>query len=213
MKFNLFGNKNYLKTERENYVKEFRVNSEIKITPCSKFVACMEKLSRNYVLALKDHNTTETLQVANKSDVEFYEGYEFSPEYTDSVRRNLSRSAYALYMLFVKIIEGINYLENKVDIDKKQLLNDIKIDISALNNIILNIYQHLTMTNDVPVIENNQDIPSSIDGLLKYIKELILKAIEELINLSQGLIIDYISKQLDIIINKLITYLEKLDNL
>lgn len=213
MRFNLFGNKpNILKTERENYVKEFKVEKEITITPCTKFVACLEKLSRNYVLALKEQSHTETLQVANQNDIEFYEGYEFAPNYTDSVRTKLSNSAYQVYNIFSCVIEALNRFE-RLSSNSKSAINNIKLDLSAISNIVLNIYQHLTMTFDVPNNENCGDIPNSFEELLKYIKQLILSAINELIELSHGLIIEYISKQLDVIINKLLVYFDTIESL
>lgn len=213
MRFNLFGNKSILKDVRENYVKEFKINGEIKITPCSKFVACMEKLSKNYVLALKDITHSETLQVANKSDIEFYEGYEFATEYTDSLRSNLCKTTSTLYGVINEIVNTMNLLINKIPDDKKNVFNDIKLDILTLNNIVLNIFKHLTMTNDMPVIEYKNQPYSSIEDLLRYLKNLILKAIEELLNIEQGLIIEYITKQVNLIINKFLMYLEEINKL
>lgn len=210
MRFSLFGFNNNIQKERQQYVKQYKVEKEIIISPCSKFVACIEKLSRNYVLALREHGGAETLQVANRSDVEFFEGYEFADEYTDSVRRHLSKSSYKIYQLFARIIESINRADRLLNNDNKSVLNDIKLNLSSFNNIILNIYQHLTMNNDVPQVENNDDIPNGIEKLLQYIKELILQAVEELTFIGQGIIIDYITKQIDSLINKLLLYYEKI---
>ena len=70
MKFDILNNK--IKLQRENYVKANKVFDEIKIEPCGKYVACLDKLSSNYVLALVDG--VETMQVANSNDIEFFEG-------------------------------------------------------------------------------------------------------------------------------------------
>jgi len=197
-----------LKTERENYVKQFKVNSDVIIEPCDKFVACLNKLTKNYVLALKD-NGTETLQIARHNDIEFFEGYELTPNYTDSVRKNMCKQVKNLYFTILELIESLNILENQLH-DKKDIVNDIKLNTSVICSIVLNIYQHLTMTNDIPHRDNNHSLPSDLKELLQYIKLLIIDAIDYLNNLASSTIIDYISNTLDNIINNLLNYYNKI---
>ena len=84
-----FSLKNSLKKSRQEYVKEYKVGGEIRIVACGKFVACLDKLSRDYVLALRDSANIETLQIANQNDIEFFEGYELTPQFTDDLRKKL----------------------------------------------------------------------------------------------------------------------------
>lgn len=206
MRFNFFW-KN-LKTERENYVKEFKVSGDVKIEPCEKFVACLDKLSRNYVLALK--SGAEIMQVANNNDIEFFEGYEITPSFTDSVRKNLSLLTKKLYIILGELIESLNDLDNK-EFDNKDMVNDIKLSVSVINKIVLNMYQHLTMTFDVPEMEYNSSRPSGLKELLNYIKMLIISAVEHLNNIASSSLIEYISRAVDNIINQLLNYYNKLN--
>jgi len=208
-----YPNKNKIKVARENYVKEFRVNKELTITPCNKFVAVLEKLSKNYSLALRDSAHIETLQVANQNDIEFYEGYEFAPNYTDSVRQKIARSTYSIYNIVGCIILGLDSLEKLSTNDKRVIVNDIKLSLSVINNIISNVYQHITMTNENIVFEGCDGIPNGIKEIIEYIKNLIIKAINELTALIENTTIEYIVRQVEIIIEKLRTYFEEIANM
>lgn len=208
-----YPNKNNIKVVRENYIKEFKVNKESIITPCNKFVAVLEKLSKNYSLALRDSAHIETLQVANQNDIEFYEGYEFAPNYTDGVRQKIARSTYSIYNILGCIIMGLDSLEKLSSNDRRVVLNDIKLNISVINNIVSNIYQHITMTNENILFEDCGEIPNEIKGIIEYIKTLIMKAINELIGLIENTTIEYIVRQVEIIIEKLRTYLDEINNM
>lgn len=210
--FNLPKNTN-IKIVRENYVKEFKVTKELRVEPCEKFVAIFEKLSKNYALALRDNASIETLQIANQNDIEFYEGYELAPHYTESVRLRLARSAYSIYNILGCIVAGMDRLEKNIDNGKKSIINDIKLNINVINNIISNIYQHITMTNDNINFDGCGDIPSGVRELIEYIKMLIGKAINELIGLIENTTIEYILRQAEIIIQKLYMYLASLVNM
>ena len=143
-----FSLKNALKKTREQYVKEFKVSGEIKIEPCEKFVACLDKLSKNYVLALRDGANIETLQIANQNDIEFFEGYELTPQLTNDLRKKLCFKITDAYGMLLHLISMFNEFEKGVHGDTKNAVNDIKLDFSALKSIIKNIYQHLTMSNN-----------------------------------------------------------------
>ena len=202
MKFDLF-NKN-LQLTRENYVKQFRFKKEIKITPCDKFVACLCKLTQGYVLALKDTGT-EIMQVASHNDIEFYEGYELTPNYSDSVRLKLCENIKKSYLLAIKLINSLNQHE-RLDNDNKYIVNDIKLNTNVISDIINNIYQYITMTDDNIEIDYDNTIPNNIKDLLNYIRKLLIDLIENLINTSSLTIIDFVTKTIDSIITKLFNY-------
>lgn len=203
MGINFFLKNNRLKSEREQYVKEFKVD-DIKIEPCGKFVACLEKLSKNYVLALRDNTSIETLQVANQNDIEFYEGYEIATAFTDDLRKKLCISMRRIYWHINDIVEMINKLERIVDNENKDLLNDIKLDFNVTNGVILNIFQHLTMTNEIPVFNTNGQY--DLKNIIERLKELMLETLKEIIDVNSKIAIDYISRQIELAIEKIILY-------
>lgn len=198
-----FNLKNTLKKTREQYVKEFRVSGEIKIEPCDKFVSCFEKLSKNYVLALRDNSSIETLQIANQNDIEFYEGYEIIPRYTNDLRKQLCEKLNNINALISNIVLLLSDIENVQDIENKNILNDIKLDFNVINTIIKNIYKHLTMTNNELI--NNID-NTNCRCKIEQLKQYIVKLINELIDVKSKLIIEYIDRQLDIVIDRCINH-------
>ena len=173
-----FNLKNVLKQTRERYIKEFKVSGEIKIEPCGKFVACLEKLSKNYVLALKDNASIETLQVANQNDIEFYEGYEISPQYTDDLRKQLCDKVMQIIQSISIIVGLLSKLETKGDINENGMFNDMKLDFNVIKSIIENIYRHLTMTNN-GVAERIEENKSR--DILTRLKEELVGLIDQLI--------------------------------
>ena len=211
MGINFAWTNNLLKKKRMDYVKEFKIDNSIKIEPCSKFVACFEKLSKSYALALRDNSTIETLQVANQKDIEFFEGYEIANKYTDDLRRSLCNKSATVYSLINMIRSMLNKLENLVGGDSKGLLNDIKLDFSVISSVVLNIYQHLTMTNDTPSFDNYEG-NSDLRELLNNLKKYIIEVVDMLIEIKSGIIIDYISRQLQIIIDKILNHYNKIIN-
>ena len=198
-----FNLKNTLKRTREQYVKEFKVSGEIKIEPCDKFVACLEKLSKNYVLALRDNANIETLQIANQKDIEFYEGYEIVPQYTDDLRRQLCHKLTRVNQLLARIITTLSEFDKWVDVDNKTRLNDTKLELNVIKRIVNNIFQHLTMTDNdaVESVENNA-IKDKVEMLISD----LIKLIEMLIDIKSKMIIDYMVKQLDVIIYKILNF-------
>lgn len=209
MAINFFLKNNKLKNIREQYIKECRVD-EIKIEPCGKFVACLEKLSKNYVLALKDNANIETLQVVNQNDIEFYEGYEISPSLTDDLRKKVCLLTRKIYCNIKSIIEMLNKLERDLN-ENKYVVNDIKLDFNVMSDIFINIYQHLTMTDEVPTcgLEKQDDLKNVLENL----RSLILDTLKEIIELNTKIIINYITRQLDVIMEKILLYYNQLANI
>jgi hypothetical protein len=205
-----FNLKNVLKQTRERYVKEFKVSGEIKIEPCGKFVACLEKLSKNYVLALKDSASIEALQVANQNDIEFYEGYEIIPQYTDDLRRQLCDKVMKIIVSLANIIGLISEVETGGNINENGILNDMKLDFNVIKSIIENIYKHLTMTNNI-VLERIEEAKSR--DIFIRLKDELIGLINQLIDVKSKLIIDYIVRQIDMIIDKVVNHTYKLENL
>lgn len=202
MGINFFWKNNSLKNERMDYVKQFKTKGDVKIEPCTKFVACLDKLSKNYVLALRDNASIETLQIANQNDIEFFEGYEIFQNYTDDLRKKLCRklcNAYSMIESTKNIIDKILHITHN---DNTVALNDIKVEFSVISRIILNICQHVTMTNDIPDSEFFENDTNSLKDLLNILKSYVLQLVGLLIDINSALIIDYISKQLQTTIDK-----------
>lgn len=193
MRFSLANGKlNDIKAVRESYVKQYKVK-EVEITPCEKFVACLCKLTRNYVLALRDTATIETLQIVNQNDLEFFEGYEITGNYTDSVRLNICKKVRKAYLLIVSII---NNIRNKkyISHDNNYILYDNIEQLTVIKNILLNIFQYLTMTNIIP--DEQFEITENINNN-------ILQLIDELSDIRASVIISHIEKIITEIIDKL----------
>lgn len=203
MGLNLFF-KNALKSAREQYVEEFKVKDNVKLEPCDKYVACISKLTRNYVLALRDVGV-ESLQVANQNDSEFFEGYDITPEFTDEVRKNLALKIRQVSESLGLIVTALDRLMSMVSYDVRQRASDIKNDISAINDIVGNIYTSITMTAE-KLNHDNDNLPNGLRELLEYIKQRIIDVAKNLADISQGTIIGYISKQIDNIIDRMLNY-------
>ena len=201
MGINFFLKNINLKKAREQYVDECRVE-DVRIEPCGKFVACIEKLSRNYVLALKDMSSTEILQVASQNDIEFYEGYELAPAYTDDLRKKICVILRNVYDKIVNIAKLLSDIEWR-GVENKNILNDIKLNFNVISSVVENIFKHIAMTNELPV--------QMVNNTLK-LKELMFSALEDIIELKSKINIEYIVKQLDIIIDKIILYYESIKN-
>lgn len=199
MNFGFFNKSNNLKIQREEFAKTNAVNDLTEIVPCKKFVAVQEKLSKNYCLALSDTTTIEAQQVADPNNVEFYEGYEMATQYTDSVRKNAVDIALKIYENFEQIISCLGNYSEGYNFDNIIALSDIKIEMDVNKDIILNIFQHLTMTSNVPRVKDNEP-KAKIRS--KDLKRLILSTVGLIINLKSKLIIDYIVRQLDIMLDK-----------
>ena len=171
---------------------------------------CLDKLSNNYVLALKDSASIEALQVANQNDIEFYEGYEISPQYTDDLRRQLCDKVMKIIVSLANIIGLISKVETGGNINENSILNDMKLDFNVIKSIIENIYKHLTMTNNI-VIERIEEAKSR--DIFIRLKDELIGLINQLIDVKSKLIIDYMVRQIDMIIDKVVNHTYKLENL
>lgn len=207
MGLNLFF-KNAIKSAREQYVEEFKVKDNVKLEPCDKYVACISKLTKNYVLALRDVGV-ESLQVANQNDSEFFEGYDITPEYTDEVRKNLALKIRQVGESLGLIATALDRLMLMVSYDVRQKVGDVKNDIGAINDIVGNIYTCITMTAEKLNYESG-DLPNGLRELLDFIKQRIIDVVKNLADISQGTIIGYISKQIDNIIDRMLNYFNEI---
>lgn len=207
MGLNLFF-KNAIKSAREQYVEEFKVKDNVKLEPCDKYVACISKLTKNYVLALRDVGV-ESLQVANQNDSEFFEGYDITPEYTDEVRKNLALKIRQVSESLGLIATALDRLMLMVSYDVRQEVGDVKNDIGAINDIVGNIYTCITMTAEKLNYESG-DLPNGLRELLDFIKQRIIDVVKNLADISQGTIIGYISKQIDNIIDRMLNYFNEI---
>ena len=210
MRFKLFNSRiNNLEIQRENYINEFRANKDVVLTPCSKFVACFDKLSKGYVLALTDHAEIETMKVANVDDVEFFDGYEIAVKYTDELRKLILHQLLKIYNIIKNIINSLNIVENKYNTDIKDMLNDKKLEIMVFANIIENISQYISITEEKLKIT----FENSANSTIEEVEKLTMKLINELIKLDEKIIINFISKQLKMMIDKLNLYLKELEKI
>ena len=217
MGFNLFGNRN-IKQTRERYVKEFAVQQEDlneEFEPCEKYVACLERLSKEFVLFLKDENKREevgTMQVADRNDVEFSEGYDLAPNYTDSVRKNAIKHAKHGYFMLISLVDVFSRLENSAPQNDRVVLNALKTTLRTMSNVSLNILQVLTMKDSIPQLKYSYgNIPQGYcDGLL-FVKNMLLEAVEHFIRLQAVVVIEYINRQVELILQRLTNIVGQVD--
>ncbi len=196
--------KNAIKSAREQYVEEFKVKDNVKLEPCDKYVACISKLTKNYVLALRDVGV-ESLQIANQNDSEFFEGYDITPEFTDEVRKNLAIKIRRVAELLECVVMALDRTMLMVSYDVRQRVGDIKLDISAIGDILGNIYNSITMTTEKLHFERG-NLPNDLRELLEYTKQQIIDVVKNLADASESTIIGYISKQIDNIIDRILNY-------
>jgi len=209
MPFNFFRNKNKtlqsdgLSKEREDYVKKFAVTRSEELLPCEKFVACFEKLSRTYVLALSD--PSDTVKSVGVSALEFSEGYEMRDENTDELRKNvvdLSKQAYFLTITLIGALSAWESFSGSSD------LNDIKMEVRVISDILLNVYKHLSMLDTAPQFEGGEIADGKTAAL-----EITDALIETITKLNDAIDIGYINKQLESILLKLYGFKMKLEKI
>lgn len=208
MRFNFFGGNvvDNLELVRANYVKENKLKKEIKMLPCTKYIACQDKLSKGYVLALTDQAEIETMKVASLDDIEFYEGYDIAYKYTDELRKLILKELVEIYENIDSVIKCISNVEKTIDADKKHILNDKKMNLITYGKILNNIYQCISMTdNGIDYIANYDHEMSMVDAddILILIRELV----EKIISLDSKIIIDYINRHLRLIILQLMNFI------
>lgn len=202
MGINFFTKSKNIATARIQYIQESKYE-DIRIEPCEKFVACLKKLSKNYVIALRGADVTVE-QVANQSDIEFYEGYDIAEKYTDSVRRNICIRLVKIYDKIMKIVDIINRITNFTT-NNRELLNEIKMEAKVSNNIILNIYQHISMNKNIPhsiFVEEKNDYRELVEKLRNFSLEIVW----ELSDIESLILIEYIKCELQYLINKFMNY-------
>lgn len=192
MNFNFFKKPEIISEKRKEYVKECTVE-KVNLIPCDKYVACYQRLNKNLSLSLSDPE--EKIKTANISVLEFNEGYELQSENTDKMREKvvlLSKKAYFLTnSLIVSLSNFEQVSKNKEDV------NEIKMEVRVLSEVMLNIYQHLSSSDDVP--ESNNSFNGDIMALINQL-------INTLIELLDRLNIDYMNKQINVSLLKLMNY-------
>ena len=202
MGINFFAKSKNIATARIQYVQESKYD-DVRIEPCDKFVACIQKLSKNYVLALREADVNIE-QVANQSDIEFYEGYDLAEKYTDSVRRNICIKLIKVYDKISRIVDIINRITNFTN-NNREILHEIKMESKVANNIISNIYQHVSMNMNIPhsiFVEEKNDYRELVEKLRTY----ALETVWDLSDLEAMMIIEYIKCELQYLINKFNNY-------
>lgn len=196
--------------DRKNYVKKyscvnkFPPDEKPKLAHCDKFVGVFEKLTHNYVLCLSDPDTQ--VKSAGVSTLQFLEGYEIKPEITDNLRENIVDVTKSAYFLTITLVHILSVLE-QFSTDKKAV-NDIKMEVRVVSDIVLNIYKHLSMLNEIPQFDESAlEYPNSYYDALSSSVEVVKNLIDTLIKLNELVEIDYINKQLENIILKLQNFL------
>ncbi len=209
MPFSFFKNRNKtlqsssLSKEREDYVKKFAVTRSEELPPCEKFMACFEKLSRNYVLALSDPN--ETVKSAGVSVLEFSEGYEMRNENTDELRKSVVDLSKEAYFLTIALIGALSAWESN---SSESDINDIKMEVRVISDIMLNIYKHLSMLDVAPQFEGEEIGNGKATAL-----EILDALIESITKLNDMIDIGYINKQLESILLKLYAFKMRLEKI
>lgn len=194
--------------DRKNYVKEYAYNSDVnnkpKLMPCEKFVGAFEKLSHNYVLCLSDPDSQ--VKTSCVSVLQFCEGYDVKPEVTDNLRETAVDLTKSAYFLTISLVHFLSVLEQFAT-DKKNI-NEIKMDVRVVSDVVLNVYKHLSMLNEIPQFDDGGlEYPNSYIGAVQAVTDVLAKLIDTLIRLNEIIEIDYINKQLENIILKLQSYL------
>lgn len=212
MGLEIFFKNNIIRNIRKQYVEEFRVDNEIKLEPCEKFVACLSKLSKNYVLALRNTANIETLQVANKDDLEFFEGYEFANNFTIEARKRIATNIKNVYKIVHRIIVAINKLSQISNIKNRDFFRDVKVDFGEINNILQNIYSFVTMTDEKLNSEEVQ-IPADARELIEFIRQLMIQLINNIIMLYTMTIIEFLEKELESVLMRVLSYLYLFDEI
>lgn len=204
MPFNFFKQKpkRQLSDERIEYVKKYAYTKKQDIIPCDKFIACYEKLTRGYVLCLTE---PEQNSVVGVTVLEFNENYDFKLEYTTELREKLVLLSKNCYFLTINLIQALSVLEQSVE--NKNEINKVKLDVRVVSDVVLNIYKHLSMLDEIPQFEDDDyNYPKNANDLVDHIKNIFDELINDLIKLNDMIKIDYLNKQLTSLILKLQQY-------
>lgn len=213
MPFRFFGNRNkttlspQIEKQRKNYVVANAITHQ-PLVPCEKFVAVYEKLSHNFVLCLADPD--EQIKTVGVSALEFNEGYDMKSENTDNLRENVVFLTKQAYFLTIRLIQVLSVLEQVVD--DKQIVNNIKMDVRVISDVLLNVYKHLAMTDEIPRL-NDGEFEANENNALQIAIDIVNQIIETLTKLNDSINIGYVNKQLNSIILKMISFRDALNSL
>lgn len=213
MPFKFFGGRNktllssQIEKQRKNYVMVNAVSSQ-PLAPCEKFVAVYEKLTHNFTLCLAD--PSEKIKTAGISVLEFNEGYDLREDNTHNLREKVVLLTKQAYFLTIRLIQVLSVLEQTIE--SKQTVNDIKMDARVISDVMLNVYKHLSMNDEIPKL-NDDDFELNENDALNIAIQIINQIVNVLITLNDSINIEYINKQLNSIILKFTSFRNVLNSI